>query len=143
MSEVMTRLDADALFRLVELQEAEDAAAMPDATAALVALSRARQRMQRLGWSEGIYCPKDGSEFALVQFGGSGIFSGAYVGKWPDGDIWMADETTHPQACLWKAIDKLTDAERARFDACVADHRAYIDRLGASFAAMENEHGAD
>ena len=121
------------IMAAIEAAEARDVAAMPDTEAALVALSRAHHRLHRLGWSDGIYCPKDGSEFAVTEFGSTGIFRVRYSGTWPEGEIDGGDWTHPPQACLWKAIDKLTEAERATLDRCTADEAGFIDRLGASF----------
>lgn len=135
--------EAAALWQAIEQQQAADEADMPDALTALNTMQRGYSRLEQLGWRDGRYCPKDGSEFAVIQIGSAGIFSGVYIGDWPTGDIWIADETADPSACLWKAIDKLTDGERARMDACVADHAAYIDRLGRSFAALQQEADHD
>jgi hypothetical protein len=125
-----TETAAADLWQTIEQQQAKDEADMPDALAALNTMQRGYHRLGQLGWRGGVYCPKDGSGFAVMQLGSTGIFAGAYVDEWPTGDIWIADESTNPHACLWKAIDKLTDAERALMDACVKEHAAYIDRLG-------------
>jgi hypothetical protein len=135
VSRVITGEAAAAIWEAIERQNAADEAAMPDTIAAMIALQRARERLQKLGWREGIYCPKDGSSFAIIQYGSTGIFDAAYVGDWPTGSVWIADETCAPQGVMWKAFDKLTDAERARMDACTADQRACIDRLGKSFTS--------
>jgi hypothetical protein len=134
-----TETTAAELWQAIEQQQAKDEADMPDALAALNTMQRGYHRLRQFGWSDGVYCPKDGSEFAVIQVGSSGIFSGVYIGDWPFGDIWIADESTSPHACLWKAVDKLTDAERARMDGCVKDHAGYIDRLGRSFGQMAAE----
>lgn len=133
MSRVITGEAAAAIWEAIERQNAADEAAMPDTLAAMIALQRARERLQKLGWREGIYCPKDGSNFAVMQYGSTGIFAGTYVGDWPTGDVWIADETCTPQGIMWKPLDKLTAAESARLEACIADQRAYIDRLGRTF----------
>lgn len=130
-----TRAALDEMWAAIKRSNAEDDASMPDTFAALIAMNRARSRLEKFGWKSGVYCPKDGSSFAVIQFGSTGIFAGGYVGTWPDGDIWIADETAAPQACMWKPIDALTDAERTRMNACVEDHKAYIDRLGRTFGS--------
>jgi hypothetical protein len=130
---VITGEAAAAIWDAIERQNAADEAAMPDTLAAMIALQRARERLQKLGWREGVYCPKDGSNFAVIQYGSTGIFAGTYVGDWPTGVVWIADETCAPQGIMWKPLDKLTEAESARMDTCIADHRAYIDRLGRTF----------
>ncbi len=133
MSRVITGEEATAIWKAIECQNAADEAAMPDTLAAMITLQRARERLQRLGWKEGIYCPKDGSNFAVMQYGSTGIFAGTYVGDWPTGDVWIADETCAPQGIMWKPLDKLTAAESARLEVCIADHHSYIDRLGKTF----------
>jgi hypothetical protein len=137
MSRVIADEAATAIWGAIERQNAADEAAMPDTLAAMIALQRARERLKKLGWREGIYCPKDGGGFAVIQYGSTGIFAGTYVGDWPAGDVWIGDETCTPQSIMWKPLDRLTAAEIARMEACIADERAYIDRLGKSFANME------
>lgn len=126
-------IETMAIWEAIERQNAADEVTMPDTLAAMIALQRARERLQKLGWREGIYCPKDGSDFAVMQYGSTGIFAGTYVGDWPTGDVWIADETCAPQGIMWKPLDKLTAAESERMDACAVDQRAYIDRLGRTF----------
>ncbi len=79
----ITRAEADALWKAVEIEKAQRAAMMPDTKAALRALCDARQRLKELGWKEGQYCPKDGTEFAAIEYGSTGIFTGWFDGKWP------------------------------------------------------------
>ena len=141
MSRVICCDNAQDIFEAIERTEALAAATMPDTVAALSTLNKATYRLQKLGWLKGVYCPKDGSNFAVIQYGSTGIFAGTYVGDWPTGDVWIADETCAPQGIMWKPLDKLTAAESERLDACIADHRGYIDRLGKSFAAVTTAPG--
>jgi hypothetical protein len=46
---------------------------------------RAHQRLRELGWRDGIYMPKDGTEATVIQCGSTGMFSCRYSGEWPDG----------------------------------------------------------
>jgi hypothetical protein len=125
--------EAQALWDASERIEAKAAADMPDTFAAVGALFRARERLKRLGWREGIYCPKDGSAFAFIQFGSTGIFAGRYRGQWPDGRIDNGDGSAAPEGVMWKSIDALTDAERALMEKCVASHAEWVSGLGRSF----------
>lgn len=129
----LTEDEAGTLWDACDRIEVQAAADMPDTFAAVGALFRARERLKRLGWREGIYCPKDGSEFAFIQYGSTGIFVGHYQGKWPDGDINNGDGSDRPEGVMWKALDKLTDAERALMEKCVASHAEWIASLGRRF----------
>ena len=131
----ISRAEADAIFAAIKERDAKDAEDMPDTDAALSAMCRAMDRMERLGWRRGIYCPKDGSEFAFVEFGSTGIFAGRYSGKWPDGSIDNGDGSSRPEGVLWKHLDQLTDAEREKLDRCTASHSAWIESLGARFGS--------
>lgn len=64
-----TQEQAAAIFEAIKERDEERAARMPDFQSALSQASIARERLQSLGWREGIYCPKDGSDFALVEWG--------------------------------------------------------------------------
>lgn len=77
----------------VEAMKAKEQRAldMPDDYAALVALSRAHQRLGDLGWRDAIYCPKDGTLFEVIEAGSTGIHDCVYHGEWPKGDWWIID----------------------------------------------------
>ena len=125
----ISRADADAIFEAIKARDAKAAEDMPDTESALSALCRAMDRMERLGWRRGIYCPKDGAEFAFVEFGSTGIFAGRYSGNWPAGWIDNGDGSTRPEGAMWKPIEALTAAERETFDRCIANHSAWISSL--------------
>jgi len=129
--------EAEKLWKDIEEQDAKRAANMPNFKAAINAISNARQRLRDLGWSEGIYCPQDGTPFAVVTPGSTGIHQGRYRGKYPDGRIDMGDESARPEGCMWKAIDKLSDDERELMEHCAADHREWMERQFKMFAAMD------
>lgn len=130
----LTQEQANALWEGAKRAIAERKTRYPDSATAIKTLFDARQALiDDHGWKEGQYCPKDGSFFAVITPGSTGIFSGYYLGEWPDGDVLVGDELTHPKAIFFKPIDKLTDAERATLEKCEASERAYIDRLGCSF----------
>jgi hypothetical protein len=70
---------------------------MPDEQAALRVLYMAWERLKYFGWNDPVYCPKDGTEFEVIELGSTGVFSGRYVGTWPDG-MWevMDDRDVYP-----------------------------------------------
>lgn len=107
---------------------------MPDALTALQKLGDAHHRLGELGWRGGSYCPKDGRSFAVIEFGSTGIFGATYTGNWPDGHVEFCDCISRPQGLLWKALDKLTDEERAHMEMCDAAAKQYLERSLASKA---------
>jgi hypothetical protein len=72
---------------------------MPDEQAALSVLYMAWERLKDFGWNDPVYCPKDGTEFDVIELGSTGVFSAKYVGEWPDG-MWylMDDRDVYPTA---------------------------------------------
>lgn len=70
----------------------------------LKAMCSAYHALQKLGWKEIIYCPKDGSVFSAIEPGSTGIHDCFYQGTWPDGHWYIVDEhdmyPSHP--ILWK-----------------------------------------
>lgn len=79
---------AKALWEASEAAQAKAKIDFPDEQTALREISRAMQRLRDFGWSDGIYCPKDGSEFEIIEAGSTGVFRCRYDGEWPDG-MWM------------------------------------------------------
>jgi len=122
--------EAKALWEECEEARRKRAESMPTFLGAMSAISDAQQRMTELGWRPAIYCPKDRSRFAVVQFGSTGIFAGRYRGEWPEGWIDLGDESMRPEGGLWKSLSKLTDDENNMLDSCAADHAAWIERMG-------------
>lgn len=80
----------------VEAATQRRAELMPDEPAAIRMMFEAHQRLKELGWNDAIYCPKDGSEFDVIEPGSTGIHRCHYHGEWPtgkwyiaaDGDLW-------------------------------------------------------
>lgn len=64
---------------------------MPTQDDAILMLFHAHMRLKERGWREAIYCPKDGTEFQMIEPGSTGIFTGAYQGEWPKGSWWLYD----------------------------------------------------
>ena len=86
----MTR-ESDSLWDSVIKDMADRATEMPDQKAAIETLWRAYHRLEELGWSDASGCPKDGSEFMVIEAGGTGIFRCTYQGEWPNGTYLIAD----------------------------------------------------
>lgn len=133
----LARGEAREIWQRVTAADAERRTRMPDSMSALHALHDALTRLKDEGWSEGCYCPKDGSEFAVIQYGSTGIFSGFYSGKWPDGHVMSCDFITHPSGLLWKSLDKLTGGERSKLDECMSAESIMHDREIAAFSSMD------
>lgn len=91
--------EAKALWQACETARAKTEADMPTQEAALSEMSRAFHRLKDFGWREAIYCPKDGSEFEVIEAGSTGIFRCRYDGTWPDG-MWMTfdDSDVYPSS---------------------------------------------
>lgn len=134
------RLSADearVIWGACEAADTKRREMMPDSMTALRTLQDALTRLKDEGWREGIYCPKDGTSFALIEFGSTGIFEGSYYGKWPSGSVMFGDGSINPRGLLWKPIDQLTEAEAQRLRECTEAGRAVMDRQIRAFAAMD------
>lgn len=72
---------------------------MPDEQSAQRVLYMAWERLKDFGWNDPVYCPKDGTEFDVIELGSTGVFSGRYIGEWPKG-IWetMDDRDVYPSS---------------------------------------------
>ncbi len=90
--EPLTRAEADVLLAAVDKAKSERAKRMPDEKSAVVALFEAWLRLKELGWTDGIYSPKDGSHFRAITLGSTGIFDCVCEGEWPD--------------CTWTTFDE-------------------------------------
>lgn len=74
----------------VERSGKVSAALMPDEQSAVNMFFEAWLRLKELGWNNADYCPKDGSEFAIIEAGSTGIHRHCfYDGEWPDGKYWI------------------------------------------------------
>lgn len=95
------------LVRRADEAKAARAEEMPDTEAALAVLHRAYVRLKELGWSDAIYCPKDGTLFLAIEAGSTGQHQCHYGGEWPDGIWWIDDGDTWPsRPILWRPIDR-------------------------------------
>lgn len=89
--------EADAIMASVREADKRRAELMPDEKAAIRMMFEASQRLMELGWSDAIYCPKDGSVFDAIEPGSTGIHKCFYQGEWPNGFWWIADDCdTYP-----------------------------------------------
>ena len=89
--EPLTRGEADKIMAAVHEADKARALLMPDERSAINAMFQAWLRLKELGWGEACYCPKDGSQFYVIEPGSTGIHTANYQGKWPHGSWWVAD----------------------------------------------------
>ena len=143
--EPLTRAEGEALWDAIEQNEARKAEQMPTSKEALHVMFDAFDRLRKLGWREGVHCPKDGSYFAVITFGSTGVFTGTYSGKWPDGYLIAEDCVMRPEGVMWKTVDALTEWEEAARMGSMEDTRKFIDRLGrmAESGAIPDDEPAD
>lgn len=87
----LLKSEADALWVQVEAAKARRESLMPTLDDCLRMLGDVSQRLRELGWSEAIYCPKDGTVFDAIEFGSTGIHACHYEGEWPKGSWWVED----------------------------------------------------
>lgn len=89
------------------------AALMPTEQDAIRVLHAAYERLKALDWNDPIYCPKDGSEFDVIEPGSTGIFPCRYEGEWPTGSWWIYSEgDASPSRPI---LYRRTEAEKARW----------------------------
>lgn len=128
--------EADAIWAQIEKAQAKRQSDMPTSHDALRMMIDAKERMSDLGWREAIYCPKDGTDFAVCQVGSTGMWRGRYVGKWPDGHIQTGSSASRPEGHFWKSLDALTDEERAHMTRCDADMATMMQAEADRWALM-------
>lgn len=88
--------EANAIIEASDRAKEKRACDMPDEKSAIEAFNQAFTRLKELGWSDAQYCPKDGSEFNVIEVGSTGIHRCHYSGEWPKG-YWMV----HAGGDLW------------------------------------------
>lgn len=76
---------------LIGREKAALEALMPTEQDAICLMHDCYTRLKQLGWSDPQYCPKDGSEFDVVEAGSTGIHRAHYLGEWPTGGWFVAD----------------------------------------------------
>jgi hypothetical protein len=125
--------EAKDIWEAVEKNTARKAEMMPTSKEAISLMFDAFDRLRTLGWRGGAYCPKDGTPFAAIQHGSTGIFTGSFNGEWPYDFAYIEDEGTHPHGFIWKPLDQLTDWEEEQRKKSQADTEAYLDRMAKAF----------
>lgn len=131
--------DAQALWRAVEKERADRAETMPATEDALRRLCSAKERLRELGWRDAIYCPKDGSTFAVIQYGSTGIFYANYHGEWPSGKLYCCDYFNHPEGSMFKPVDALTEDEKQQLETCMENDRKMAEREMAALSSRPTQ----
>lgn len=127
---MFTPEQAEALWKASEAAQAKAEADFPDVATALREMSRAFHRLKDFGWREAIYCPKDGSEFEVIEAGSTGIHRCHSDGKWPTGHWWiLADGDLWPSRPI---LFRLLPEAQAEYDRKMAE-------AAARFAASREE----
>lgn len=80
------------IFDEVDAAKARRAVEMPAEQDVLRVLAQCHSRLRELGWTEAMYCPKDGTTFKAIEFGSTGIHDCHYEGTWPKGTWWLHDD---------------------------------------------------
>lgn len=135
----LTHDQAKAIWEEIEQNEARKAKAMPTTAEAVRHMFDAFDRLRKLGWRGGVYCPKDGTPFAAICHGSTGIFTGSYEGDWPSGRAVIEDSFTHPDGFVWKPMDELTDWEREQVEKSREDSEDHRERMFKVFDAMDGD----
>lgn len=130
--EPLLKSEADAIMVSVRNAKQKRRKSMPTTQTALAVLCEAKERLKELGWRNGAYCPKDGTSFAVCEFGSTGMWKGFYCGKWPDGHIISGDCVHHPDAVMFKLLASLTSEEAETMKQCDAQVSATIAGMGVN-----------
>lgn len=132
--EPLTKAEREALWKHAENRDRERKERMPDERAAINALFDAWRRLKDFGWKEPQYCPKDGSDFKVIELGSTGIFDCHYQGKWPDGLYMVSDEhDVHPTStgvAMFKLLPEAQAAYDARLKAAAERYSAALPSQG-------------
>ena len=120
--QVITRREADAILAKMDADRAERAERLPTEKAAIHAMFDAFDRLRELGWSEAVYCPKDGSSFDVIEAGSTGIHPCFYSGEWPTGYFMVGEGfDCGPSRPI---LFKLRPEAQAKHDAKMAEAKA-------------------
>lgn len=118
--EPLTRAEGEAMLEAAKAAEAERAVRMPDEQAAIKAMHDAWLRLKQLGWREGMYAPRDGATFKVIEVGSTGIFDCDYShGYWTTYD----EHDAYPSS-QYPAMFKLLPEDQAKYDARMAEAKA-------------------
>lgn len=105
--EPLRREEADAIIAQCEREDARRKELMPDEESAIQMFFQAWQRLKEFGWSEACYCPKDGSEFLVIEAGSTGKHPCCYEGEWPTGH-WHIKDSGYSHPVLFKLKPETT-----------------------------------
>lgn len=131
--EPLTRAEGDAIWQAAKAAEQRRAEQMPDEQSAIQALFDAWYRLKELGWKEPQYCPKDGTNFKVIELGSTGIFDCHYQGEWANGLYMVSDEhDVYP-----------TSTGVAMFKLLPADEEKRKQRMAEASARFKAEMSAD
>lgn len=103
----------DAMTKADEMEKAARAALVPTEQDAINLMHDCYQRLHELGWNDAVYCPKDGTEFDVIEAGSTGIHRCFYSGEWPNG-YWLIAEADD----LWPSrpiLYRVSEEEKARW----------------------------
>lgn len=132
----ITADEAEAIWAKAEGEKRRRAAEMTTSKDALDSLHSAMARLEELGWRRGMYCPKDGTPFAWLEFGSTGTWMGSYSGKWPDGHILAAGGVDRPEGGMWKPLADLTAEEAKHMHQCDKTVAFMEDCIAQSLGAV-------
>lgn len=131
----LSREEAEALWKYAEDQSAKEAEQMPEAWDATSQIISAKQRLRRLGWSEGGGLRvRRGDECAVIELGSTGMWTG-----WLDDDgkyVHYAGSVSSRRKVWLKPISDLTDVERERLAAGDKDAAEWVEQECKIYAAM-------
>lgn len=119
--EPLTRAEANALCAAADAAKADREKRMPDEQAALRAMQDAWIRLNELGWRPGVYCPRDGTHFRVIELGSTGIFDGDCHGEWPRCTWTTYDEHDAYPSSQAPSLFKLYPEDQAKYDARLAE----------------------
>jgi hypothetical protein len=135
----MTPEQAESLWKSIEENRERIATLMPDEKTAIRMMTDAFHRLRDFGWSEAIYCPKDGREFKVIEAGSSGIHSCVYSGEWPDGHWLISDGgDIYPSRPI---LHRLNPEDEAARKARIEKARAKYSAAAAVARAAAEERG--
>ncbi|MEM7621477.1 MAG: hypothetical protein AAF228_13705 [Pseudomonadota bacterium] len=75
----------------IEKEKKKREADYPTVKSCLNELCRIEDRLKEFGFSDAVYCPKDGTIFNAIEFGSTGIHDCIYKGEWPKGSWWILE----------------------------------------------------
>ncbi len=130
----ITRSEGEILLEACKAADEKRAKDMPDEKTALKVMFDAWLRLRDFGWSEAIYCPKDGSSFNAIEAGSTGIHRCYYQGEWPKGSWWVeGDGDLWPSRPILFRLDPEKEAERkAKMEAAAKKFKEEMDRESKS-----------